>query len=164
MIDSRKEAALAAIQAANPKWSPRHVRAVYEMMPSTNAMYWEKGSPERTYWELRHKHFWTKWAIEMNILPDDTPIPPLIDENYAPVATMNAVARAIANEARVTQNGVREPRSGTIARKIWDMSAALKDPSVDAAVAEGERLGLNIGNVKTEFSNWRKFNKNLGTK
>lgn len=157
---NRKDEAIAAIAAANPKWSERHVRYSYELMPTTVAWMHEKGSPERAWWEARHAHFWVRWAIEMNIIPDDTEVPALPNGDFTPVARSPSIRR----EPVVEQQGIGAPREGTMARKIWNMCSSLGTPTLDDVIAKATELGYNIGNTKTEFSRWRKFNKNLGTK
>lgn len=81
----KKEQAIEAIRAANPKWSDKHVRYAYEMMPSTAAVYFQEGTVEHAYHKALHAHNWTKWAVEMNLVPEDTPIPPA-PSTAAPVA------------------------------------------------------------------------------
>ena len=158
---TKKEEALAALKAANPKWSARHCRFAYQMMPTTIDWVYEKGTADR---EKAHQHWlssWTAWAIEMNLLPEDTPIP------EAPVALpstnferVNGVP--VSRAPTETKQGINAPRPGTMAKQIWDLSDELsikhgRQVTSEEMVVAATAKDWNIGNVKTEYSRWRKF-------
>lgn len=173
-MPSRKEEALAAISAANPKWSTKHVSYAYEMMPTSNEAYYEKGTSQRDQARAYWLHKWTLWAIEMNIVPDDTPIPPATPYPDGPSRRRSAPEpspttgasnpRAIATkDPSVTQQGIVAPRVGTVGRKIWDICDEVttqhgREAKVEEILEVARTRGLNEGNAKTEFSRWRKFN------
>lgn len=63
---------------------------------------------------------------------------------------------------RIEQNGVRKPLAGSRCGNAWDLfdelSASLGRPAIVAdALPLAEPRGLNPGNVRAEYGQWRKF-------
>lgn len=70
-------------------------------------------------------------------------------------------AAKIANQMPI-QNGIRHPKPATLCARAWaiadNMSSALGSPvPIKELLVETTAAGLNAGNVKTEYSRWRKF-------
>jgi len=113
---TKKDEAIAAIKAANPRWSENHCKLAYELMPTTTAWAYEKGTSDRLKAEQYFLSKWTKWAIEMNLMPEDTVIPD------HPVELPQARTTRVSGEPIkiVTQQGINAPKPGTMAKQIWD--------------------------------------------
>src|SRR5262249_40951323 len=155
---------------ANPKWSARHVRYAYEMMPTSNASFYAKGTRERKYWEEYFMWEWTQWAIEMNLLPDDTQVPPKPDKDGSLVLVSRRRA-AIPDSTNPVANmpvappgapGRQAPKPGTVASRIWaiaDQETARlgRQATIEEVLVVARTQNLNEGNTKTEFSSWRKY-------
>jgi hypothetical protein len=74
---------------------------------------------------------------------------------------LGVVSPAVA--AREVRNGVRTPKLGGLCERAWLACSELMQklgrlPTRREAVEYGSSLGLNPGNVGTEFSYWKKFN------
>lgn len=58
------------------------------------------------------------------------------------------------------QNGVRRPKPETLCGQAWalfDSLSASGPTAISPALEKAKELGLNEGNVKTEYSRWRKY-------
>lgn len=65
------------------------------------------------------------------------------------------------------QNGVRRPGPDTLCGKAWALADAMSEEMgspvpVATLVERGEAEGLNPGNIRTEYSRWRKFHNLQG--
>lgn len=167
-----KNQALEALKAANPKWSEKHIRYAFELMPTSNEVYYAEGTPEHARARAAWWRRWTIWAIEMNIVPDDTPVPQGADEPEGPNtrrrgSKLTNVPPTLgplqpAKIPAVESNTVRAPKEGTMGKKIWDICDELttkhgREAKVEEVTAMARERGLNEGNSRTEFSRWRKF-------
>jgi hypothetical protein len=159
---SKKDEAVAALKTANPRWSDKHVAFAYELMPTSNAWAYEKGTADR---DKAHKWWlskWTVWAVEMNLLPEGTPIP---DAPVAlpPTQSTRVNGVPISRIPTEAKQGINAPRPGTRAKEIWDacteQSTKLgRQVTADEIIVVATAKDWNIGNVRTEHSRWRKFN------
>lgn len=168
---SKKEEGLAAIAAANPKWSKRHVQYAHTLMPTSSAVYYEKGSKEYKQAHAHWLHRWTLWAIEMNLLPDDTPVPPETEHPPSINARRSRNTEFAAGGSPVAKitlppteksNDIKAPREGTVGKKIWDVCDEVtthhgRQATVEEVLEIARTRGLNEGNTRTEFTRWRKF-------
>lgn len=169
---TKKEEAIAAIAAANPKWSEKHVAYAYELMPTSTAIYYEKGTKQHQDAHAHWLHKWTRWAIEMGLMPDDTVIPPdpgQPDSNFTRrrnrlIEGPNPTTATGKSDAPKppSNSGVQAPREGTVGKKIWDVCDEVtikhgREAKVEEVLEVAKSRGLNEGNTKTEFSRWRKF-------
>lgn len=75
-----------------------------------------------------------------------------------------AAAKKAAKEAAKmpTQNNVRRPKPDTLCGKAWavfdEISAQLGQAApIAPCLKRGEELGLNTGNIRCEYAQWRKF-------
>lgn len=178
MLTKKQQEAAAAIAAANPTWSKRHVdMCAGFLMPTTNEHYFDRGTPER---EAAAQHFrerMTAFLVEMNILkPEQAYVRP--DNWRSPYkAEKVAVVRQRSTPARrptevtpseptapkpVTPADVKEPRPGSAGAQAWAVcdnlyTALNRIPSGAEAAQAGEAAGLNPGNVRAEISRWAKF-------
>lgn len=62
-----------------------------------------------------------------------------------------------------TQNGIRAPRTGGLCDRVWQVCYNLgqelgRVPAMSEVVAAGLAAGLNEGNIRVEYSRWKKFN------
>lgn len=84
-MDSATHAALmAAISAANPLWSERHVRYMLELMPSTNAWTEPHGTVRRAQLEREFAYRLHRWKQEVGLISaeiwtPDINTPPIVD-------------------------------------------------------------------------------------
>ena len=117
----------------------------------------------------------------MNLIPDETPIPPLPqgerprygakrrpDELRA--TPINGTASSAAQSevpgktivAKEEKNGVTAPNEGTVAKRIWDLCEDItfklaRQATFEDIIPVAKERGFNEGNTKTEYSRWRKF-------
>lgn len=56
------------------------------------------------------------------------------------------------------QNGVRRPKPETLCGQAWAIFDELSQVTIGEALEIGRQRGLNEGNVRAEFYQWRKFN------
>lgn len=161
-----RDQAIAAIKAANPKWSDRHVSYAYTLMPTSASYCFAEGTRERAQADAWFLFRWTKWAIEMNILPDDTPMPPEVAWPDGAISRRRlAIVGGTDSRAPAAPPGApgrKMPTPGTIAARIWyiadeETKRLGRQATVDEVLAVARTQNLNEGNTRTEFSNWRKY-------
>lgn len=61
------------------------------------------------------------------------------------------------------KNGVKRPGEGTKTGKVWEIADKLREKHGKElkradVLAEGQKKGLSIGTLATQFQNWRIFN------
>lgn len=177
----QKEAA-AAIAAANPTWSQRHVDMCASfLMPTSNEHYFDPGTPERIAAEQHHRERMHEFLVEMNILSPDKAYKrpanwqsPYKAEKLAvtrqraapaprPAAEPSATGEPKAAPVRpLTPAEIKEPRPGSAGAQAWAVCDQLFEalgrlPSGAEAGEAGAAAGLNPGNVRAEISRWAKF-------
>lgn len=171
--------ALKEVQKANPKWPLRLAKYAVEIMPTSYSYAYPQGSQQEAYAIADHKYRWTLWAISINILPDDTPLPPAPQgkvDMYSnrverPVAQRSAVSRGALVQpvefvpppslSVVMRNGVWPPKKDSNAEKIWQAAEQLRAangrvPAQDELMQAVSEQGL-AGEVTGEYPKWLKY-------
>lgn len=174
-----KEEALKAIRDANPKWPERLVRYAYEIMPTSYDYAYPAGSQQQAYAIADFKHRWMLWAISINVMPDDTPVPPkplgtvdmLSGRMIQPTVQRNALSRGVVTQpveyvapmalSVIMRNGMWPPKKDSVGEKIWQVAERLKTelgsvPSVEDLVTACVTDGVTEG-VESEYNRWIRY-------
>jgi hypothetical protein len=78
-------------------------------------------------------------------------------------ATVDGAAPSLAEPAAPEHNGIRRPKPDTLCGKAWVIFDSVSQKngypaSIREALEIARQQGLNEGNVRAEFYQWRKFN------